>query len=1559
MLKCTLARTVFVALFITVASFHISAGKAFADEGMFNVGVAKVDVTPDYPTRLNGYGGRREESGDVAQQLWVKALAISQDDEAPAVIFTIDNLGIRTTMVDKVASDLKRKHDVPRQNVIVTFTHTHCAPKVNGASDNIFGQPLPAEHQKHIDRYTDELTEALIKVGNEAIENRQECTLSWAVGSAGFAANRRTPGGPVDHDVPVLVARDKDKKITAIYTSYACHCTTLSFNKLHGDWAGCAQQTLERMFPGATALVAIGAGSDSNPFPRGQVEHASAHGNELATEVKRLIESDMTPLSAGINTTLESISLPLNDPPTEAELAKTAERTDAVGYNASVQLARLKRGETLTTELDYPIQTLEFKNELTMVFLAGEICVDYSLRLKKELNRDRIWVHGYCNDFVGYIPSERLLREGGYGGGSEIPYFDWPSTLRHGMEQKIIDQVKKQVTKEFHLPAGTQGVPPKSPKDSIRHFKTHDRFRVELVASEPQVNDPVAIDFGPDGSVWVAEMPDYTRRVDEQFKQHGRISRLIDKDEDGFFESSTVFLDGLRFPTDVKVWRKGIIVCDAPDILYFEDSNGDGVADIRKQLFTGFATHNPHARVNSLRIGLDQWLYGSCGLFGGTITSFNGNKVQLGARDFRCNPDLGLIEPVSGNSQQGRVRDDWGNWFGCDNSDLLRHYPWFDRQGANNPLVVPPATRYSLAQNHGLFAPKDLVTFKLTGTAGIATSACGIDVYRDELLGDDLKGDVFSCEPVNQLIHRVKLQRHSATFKGRRAPDETDTEFLVSTDQWFRPVQVRTGPDGALWVVDMYRYVIEHPRWIPQETIKELNTHAGNRLGRIYRIVPKDQALRKANNLESLSTQQLVEHLESANGTTRDLIQQLLVWRSADGTTEPLKKLATEAEKPEVRLQATCILDALNTIDDGVLRMALNDKHESIRQNAVRIFEAKQAGDSFVDELIRLTNDACVPVKMQTAYALATCSSESASDAIAQMLGSETDSFARAAAFNSIHHENISAVFRSYLKAFPVDPTQTDRINTIEQLVKMSGTFGSSEQIEYVLNWLLNQETLQPVNRYTFAGALLTALDRRPAEIKINVGRGHANALAYLFQSATKSLVEYGDDAPATVAAIKLLGRKPGTNSKHLLNRAGVESDSKIVDLLIDLVDPRVQPVIQRTALQALSAIGDSGTPQQLLKCWATASPSIRENMVDCLLSRDQWLSHVLDAIETGKLARSEFPAAKRDRLLSNSNQQIAKRSQAVFAVANEPNNAQNLEQWKDVLALSGDVFRGQAVFKKHCAVCHPTKNQESAVGPDLKAITRPTPQYILEAIVAPNVDVQQQFVQYTALTLDGRTHTGMLVNESASGITLRDKEAKDVVLLRNELEEFKASRLSMMPEGLAKDMDRQQLADVIAAVIEMRKGPKSFPGNNPKIVTAENDGSIKLRAIHAEIYGKEIVFENTAFQNIGYWHGDHDHALWQIDAIEPGKYDVWIDYACHNSVAGNELIVEAGGENVTFQVDGTGQWSEYRKTRIGTIEISPSNTTVVVRPNGPLKTASLIDLRTLLLVPTGNEPNW
>jgi hypothetical protein len=419
--------------------------------------VARVDITPDYAVRLSGFGFRREESSGVTQRIWAKALAIGSAPQPATVLVTVDNLGIPAAMVAEVAKRL----GLAAERLVVAATHTHTAPMLRGVAPTLFGEPIAAEHQARIDRYTRELTDRLEAVARAALAAREPATLAWGVGRVGFARNRRTEGGPVDHDLPFLVVRHAGGRVRALHTTYACHCVTLSHNEISGDWAGFAQEALERDHPDAIALVSVGCGADANPssgVTGNKVEAARKQGEEIALEVRRLLAgTDLAPLPGRIAATRVEIELGLEGPRSRQEWERRAGQGGAVAYHARVNLERLERGEPLPASIEYPVTTWRFGEGLAMVFLAGEVVVDYSLRLKRELDRRRLWVVAYANDAPCYIPSRRILEEGGYEAEGAMVYYDLPHRFRPAVETQIVAAVRAGVGERFEA---TPGAPP-------------------------------------------------------------------------------------------------------------------------------------------------------------------------------------------------------------------------------------------------------------------------------------------------------------------------------------------------------------------------------------------------------------------------------------------------------------------------------------------------------------------------------------------------------------------------------------------------------------------------------------------------------------------------------------------------------------------------------------------------------------------------------------------------------------------------------------------------------------------------------------------------------------------------------------------------------------------------------------------------------------------------------------------------------------------------------------------------------------------------------------------
>ncbi len=435
-----------------------------AAEPRWLAGAAKVDITPDYPVRLSGYGSRKTEFEGVEQRIFAKALALRAGDGPVAVVITVDNCGVPGHVRDEVARRLKAKAGVPDERIAVCSSHTHSAPMLGGVLSTLFGVDVPADHAERIMRYTRETTDKLEQVALSAIASAKPCDLAWANGEVGFAMNRRfptatgfankpNPDGPTDHALPILRVTAADGKIVAVLAGYACHCTTTGFNRIHGDWAGCAQEEIEKAFPGAIALTALGCAGDQNPNPRGTYELAIQHGKALATETARVMKGGMHPLPPALDCRMKRFALPFDTLPTREEFELRVTGKGSGAYHAKKQLERLDRGEKLATELPYSVQTWSFGKDLAIVFLPGEVVVDYSLRLKREYDGNRLWVNAYANDVPCYIPSRRVWEEGGYEAAGAMLYYDRPTRLAPQIEELIIGAVREILPEEYRRSA--------------------------------------------------------------------------------------------------------------------------------------------------------------------------------------------------------------------------------------------------------------------------------------------------------------------------------------------------------------------------------------------------------------------------------------------------------------------------------------------------------------------------------------------------------------------------------------------------------------------------------------------------------------------------------------------------------------------------------------------------------------------------------------------------------------------------------------------------------------------------------------------------------------------------------------------------------------------------------------------------------------------------------------------------------------------------------------------------------------------------------------------------
>lgn len=1552
---------------LAVALIHSLVGESPLLAKGLQVGAARQDITPTYPIRLNGFGFRRTESEGITQPIWAKALAFEDPSTGPAILIAIDNLGVPDYIHAELSQRLSRSLGLKPERLCLTATHTHTAPLLKDFTPTIFSVPIPASHLEHVDRYTGELIDAMERVALSAWKSRREATLAHAVGTVSLAANRRTTGGPVDHDLPVLTIRDLSGSLIAVYTSYACHCVTLSNNKISGDWAGYAQKAIEEAFPGIIAVTSVGCGADSNPrsgVVGDKADIAESQGKEIAQEIVRLLKTPMRPVVGPLAAATTQVILPYSALPTRMQLEARTNRQDAVGYHARFNLAKLDRGESLPASLPYLIQSWSFGNSLALVNLPGEVVVDYSLRLKREFDRARLWVNGYANNAPCYIPSERVLEEGGYEGGEAMVYYDRPTKFAPGLEKIITDGVRSVVPKAFAAPRGTDGTRPLKSADALRTFRTPPGTEMELVASEPLIVSPVAIDWGADARLWVCEMYDYPQGLDNRFQPGGRIRCLRPDPQRGSYQRSSVFLDSIPFPTGVFAWGFGILVCAAPDILYAEDTDNDGRADRIVRLFSGFSTENYQARVNGLSLGLDGWIYGANGLLGGIITNhISGGTVDIRGRDFRFQLSADLtqarFEPASGLTQQGRVRSDWDDWFGCDNSTLIRHFPMHDHYVRRNPWVPGPTPSVyppDEANSNQLFPiSRALERFNDLDHLNKVTSACGLGVYRDNLLGKLSLEDALTCEPVHNLVHRLHLIPDGPLFKARRDASEQESEFLSSTDNWFRPVQVRTGPDGALWVVDMYRFLMEHPRWISPRRLSELDMRAGSDMGRLYRLKPMDRPLRTVRDLTQLSPRDLVASLETSNGTERDRVQLALFHHKTDDLRPSLESLASASHQPEVRAQALSTLAMRRELSPSTLLKGLTDSDPRVVAEALQLSERLLSSESslgdkdpFAETFWRTLEALSLSKDARVRYQLALSLGESSSARSGRLLGllatsANAEEWLRSALVTSASH-HAASMLQALAPTFKKEsePGAAQR-SLIDKLLVTLTASGDTNGLESSIAVLVPSEGRVQGWRLQLLSQLFNG--SQPVQ----------NALASMLRAGSSLATVLGhleplinsESAPLQdrLAALSLLGRIASNRSNDLA-------------LLLSYAVTPSNPELRQAALNRLLRLNEPRSPGILMEAWARYTPNVRGELLRNALTKDSWSQALLSAIASKTVPLNEISELDRQPLLSSRNPEIRQQAQRLFPRQERRDRDSVLARYQHLPpAPSGAEAHGKELFLKNCATCHRHGDLGVAVGPELTALAGRDSDFWIKNILDPNAVIEPRFVAYQIELSGDRSLTGIVSSETATSLALVQPGGISETLLRSEITGIRALGLSLMPEGFEQTLSPTEMSSLLQ-FLRNKASSRSPAQSAPGLIAMDADHSVLLQAKAARIQGPSLVLE-TPFQNLGMWHGVDDEALWTVRLDRDADYDIHLDYACAAASAGNQFAISIGEGTLSGGVAPTGSdWSRYAHTNLGRLHLTSGVTQVRMRATR-INRGALMDLRGLYIVPTGTRPRW
>ncbi len=1114
------------------------------------------------------------------------------------------------------------------------------------------------------------------------------------------------------------------------------------------------------------------------------------------------------------------------------------------------------------------------------------------------------------------------------------------------------------------LVAGEPSVPPRDPFQALHSFEARPGFRVELMACEPLVMDPIAFELDADGSLWVVEMADYPLGLDDQGKAGGRIRHLLDTDGDGRFDRSDLFAEGLPFPTSIHPWKDGVLVTAAPELLFLADRDGDSKAEIREAWYSGFTEGNTQHRVNGFALGLDGWLYLANGDSGGKVRSHrSGDEVEIQGRDLCIEPLRGGIEAIFGMTQFGRCRNDSGDWFGCNNAVPGWHFVLEDHYLRRNPLLlIPEATReltgersihaLSRVMSHweGYRAPPE-------GEPGTFTSACSLIAHRDEVLGPGFENSFFLSEPVHNAVHRLQVVEDGISYRASRAGDERFSEFLASTDPWFRPTSLRFLPDGALWIADMYRLVIEHPEWIDDEAEKTLFLREGCDRGRIFRVLPMGAPPRTIPNLRRLSGESLAARMDSASGWQRDTVQRLLM-ESGDSAAIPvLKKLAGASERWTVRLQSLATLSLLATKDPGTLRAvllaSLGDEHPAVRRHAVRLCEPFLEQDQeLVERVAFLADDPHPKVQLQVAYSLGECGDRIATQALHRLLWRWADDERFLAAIMSSAPRHVHRLVAGMESSLSISSDPEHLRRRVRPLLRL--WTGQPSGAEQILDGWINAPGI-PAASSTSAS---TGNDRPVspvalmlvAEMLLAMDAGDLDAVADRLALSTASrkrlcaFLDLGFSA-AFDESLAVATRKDAL----ALARWVEQPRGPLILSLATLLAPRTPADLQIETVERLCDLDEGEGCRPIFELWKTLSPAVRRAAIQEMLRSKSATESLLTAIEKDPEIATTLDLEHKNALLFHTEEQIHRRASSLLTAASS-DRAGVLDQYRDAALKSGDPDQGAALYSAHCAKCHRLGNLGRALGPDLSVVADPSPQTFLVAILDPNRAIEARYLQYLVSTGSGELFSGMITQESESSITLEEADQPAHVIARSDIRKMKSSGVSPMPIGVEQSLPPAAMADLIAFLMKSGAPPKVFEGNRPVLIEQAPEGNLTLAASTAEIRGPSAIFESR-YGNIGFWSSPEDSACWSLKIDHGGRFRAVLDYACAEGPTSNHWWLKVADQELRGAVTSSGTWDDYRVIDLGTVTLPAGVQRLSFRSLGPID-RYLVDLRTLTLEP-------
>ncbi|MCA9125886.1 MAG: c-type cytochrome [Planctomycetales bacterium] len=986
---------------------------------------------------------------------------------------------------------------------------------------------------------------------------------------------------------------------------------------------------------------------------------------------------------------------------------------------------------------------------------------------------------------------------------------------------------------------------------STEKIVVHDGYRVELVASEPAVVDPVDMAFDDSGNLWVVEMRDYPFSQSEVLQ--GRIRVLRDMDGDGHYDQSQVFADNLDMPTGIALWRDGAVVTVAGRLIFLRDSNSDFVADVTEEWLVGFTRDNEQLRANHPRLGLDGKWYVANGLRGGTIrlgshyaaseraTSTNethsrnesDSEWNLGSRDLRFDSSTGRVELISGPAQFGLSVDRFGRRYFCSNRNPAMK-AIFEQEDLNgNPLasLTAPTVDVVPAGEQSQVFPAVSAWTTSNLHAGQYTAACGVFAWLPDStpLSSTSVGasEVYVCEPTGSLVTQNHLQPDIGSEQYVAPAQNEAYSWLVSRDPWFRPVNIGLAPDGGLVLVDMHRAVIEHPRWVPEELKDRPDQRYGDAAGRIYWIgsslqAPLAESITRLHDqpLSTLSDLQLVEQIVSNNPWLRETARRLLLQRyggSARSTNrELIASLLRHADASDVSanarvccLQLACVLDA--TASQWLPRYLTVEGSEAITVAAIRAlrwidFSSTPDDRSAAATALSMLVDASKPpVQFESLLALGLLSDSNhqptlSSHQVAKVLANFRTTAYRArwlvALGSAMRHspQMLQDIWLTELELF--DAWQA---NSSSDMQVVEGTTRRLFQLDQ--------------HRAITLGAAIGRLEQLTATESSLARPAALVALLTLLNQGRAG--EFGNHEQRLWPIVRelVLTETQTTPVRQraalLLARSGAPSD---VDLLSQLSRQMVGADVWLPFVKAWASTSDPNCDQFLVEQLANSAPRTQRGFLELIAARPQRIQLLSLEIAKQRLSARQIGLDGMNKVIAAAEGAVKEQLRAeVDAIVNR-DRQQVLEQYLSCLELKGQPQNGRAVFEKQCSACHRIAGVGQDVGPDISDSRTASPLQLLTSILIPNQKIDNNYFRYGVLKVDGTLVEGMIIEETSESITLRSQQQPRITIAREEIDEILASGMSLMPDGLEAQIEPQSMADLLAFIKQWRYLDGSVP---------------------------------------------------------------------------------------------------------------------------------------------------